>query len=173
MKTNFYCLNKQFTWNIKQYSGFISWLTYCLLFSSKTILIHLLWGWTLIIRSNDSHEISRKYFGFISWLRYCLLFSSKSILTLKTPAKIHLKITSAFVVSCNFLLKLFNEVKYTDKQCGPRSDCSYRSSLILVFTVCWKGFYNISADDKSRWILLWLALRVNPFIIMRMNFYRL
>ena len=53
-----------------------------------------------------------------------------TILTRKTPAKIHLKILSAFVVCCNFLLTLFKKVKYRDKQCGPRSDCSYRDSLI-------------------------------------------
>ena len=53
-----------------------------------------------------------------------------TILTLKTPAKIHLKILSAFVVCCKFLLTSFNKVKYRDKQCGPRSDCSYRGSLI-------------------------------------------
>ena len=59
---------------------------------------------------------------------------------LKRQRKIHLKIPPAFVVCCKFLLTLFNKVKYRDKQCGPRSDCSYRSSLIWVYTVCWKGF---------------------------------
>ena len=33
------------------------------------------------------------------------------------------------------------------KQCGPRTDCFYRSSLIWVHTVCHGGFLNISADD--------------------------
>ena len=37
------------------------------------------------------------------------------------PAKNHLKIPSAFVVCCNFLLILFNKAKYRDKQCGPES----------------------------------------------------
>ena len=41
------------------------------------------------------------------------------------PVKIHLKMQSAFVVRCKFLLTLFNKVKYRDKKCGPRSaDCS-------------------------------------------------
>ena len=35
-------------------------------------------------------------------------------ITLKTPAKNHLKILSAFVVCCKFLLTLFNKVKYRD-----------------------------------------------------------
>ena len=35
------------------------------------------------------------------------------------------------------------------KQCGPRSDCSYRCSLIWVHTVCHTGFLNISTDKKA------------------------
>ena len=42
--------------------------------------------------------------------------------SLKTPAKNHLKIQSAFVVCCKSLLRLFNKVKYRDKQCSPRLD---------------------------------------------------
>ena len=46
-------------------------------------------------------------------------------LTLKTSAKKnHPKIPSAIVVCCKFLLTLFKQAKYRDKQCGPRSDCS-------------------------------------------------
>ena len=36
----------------------------------------------------------------------------QALISLKTPAKIHLKIPSAFVVCCKFLLTLFNKVKY-------------------------------------------------------------
>ena len=43
---------------------------------------------------------------------------------------------------------------YRSKQRGPRTDCSYRSSLIWVHTVCHRRFFNISADENSRWILL-------------------
>ena len=46
----------------------------------------------------------------------------------------------------------------TSKHGGPRSDCSYRSSLICVHTVCHRAFLNISADEKSRRLLLRLAL---------------
>ena len=35
---------------------------------------------------------------------------------------------------------------------------AYRSSLIWVYTVCHRGFLNISADKKSRRLLLRLAL---------------
>ena len=51
-----------------------------------------------------------------------------------------------------------SQIKYRSKQCGPRTDCSYRSSLICVHTVCHRGFLNISADEKSRGLLLRLAL---------------
>ena len=70
-------------------------------------------------------------------------------LTLKTPAKNDPKIPSVFVVCCNFLLTLFTKAKYRDKQCGPRSDCSYRSSLIGVYTVCWKGFLTFQQTTKA------------------------
>ena len=46
--------------------------------------------------------------------------------------------------------------KFKSKQCGPRTDCSYRSILIWVHTVCHRGFLNISADEKSRRLLLTL-----------------
>ena len=76
-------------------------------------------------------------------------------LTLKTPAKISSKNS---VCICRLLqiclITIFNKVKYRDKQCGPGSDCSYRSSLIWVYPVCWKGFSNISADDKSRRLVI-------------------
>ena len=45
-------------------------------------------------------------------------------------------------------------IKYRSKQRGPQTDCSYRSSLIWVHTVCLRGFLNISADKKSRRLLL-------------------
>ena len=51
-------------------------------------------------------------------------------LRVKTSAKNSSENSACFVVCCKFLLTLFNKVKYRDKQCGPRSDCSYRSSLI-------------------------------------------
>ena len=92
----------------------------------------------------------------VSWVRHGIWlyrFLILTYLTLNTPAKI----TSAFVVCCKFLLTLFDKVKYRDKQCGPRSDYPYRSSLIWLYIVCWKSFKNISADDKSRRLLLWLA----------------
>ena len=50
--------------------------------------------------------------------------------------------------------KILGRIKYRSKQCGQRPDCSYRSSLIWVHTVCHRDFLNISADEKSRRLLL-------------------
>ena len=68
---------------------------------------------------------------------------------LKRQEKMHLKMTSAEVVCCKQLPYITDEFKYTGKQGGPRSDCSYRSSLIWVHIVCHRGFLNISADEKQ------------------------
>ena len=47
-----------------------------------------------------------------------------------------------------YLLILLTNVKCIGKQCGPRSDCSNRSSLIWIHTVCQSCFQNISVDAK-------------------------
>ena len=61
-----------------------------------------------------------------------------------------------------------DEFKYRSKQGGPRSDCSYRSSLIWVHTDCHRGFLNISADEKSRRLkgLKDLIARKPDFIVL-------
>ena len=51
----------------------------------------------------------------------------------------------AWNLSCSYHVKMPTSVPYQTE----RSDCSYRSSLIWVY---------ISADKKSRWLLLWVAL---------------
>ena len=53
-------------------------------------------------------------------------------------------------------------IKYRSKQCGPRTDCSYRSSLILVHTVCHRAFLNsFSRRGKQTTFVAIGALRVN------------
>ena len=47
------------------------------------------------------------------------------------------------------IVDLIHVYKYRGKQWGPRSDCSYRSSMIWVHTVSWRGFQNISTDNKA------------------------
>ena len=61
----------------------------------------------------------------------------------------HLKMSSAEVVCCNQLPNITDELSIEAN--------SYRSSLIWVQTVCHIGFLNISADKKSRRLLLRLA----------------
>ena len=85
---------------------------YCVCFCGK-IIAHLITTWRTITQYYDCNLV-------LLLLIYCL--------TLKTP--ITTKIV-CFVVCGNFR-SLFN------KQCRPRSDCSYRSSLIWVHTVCLK-----------------------------------
>ena len=77
---------------------------------------------------------------------------------LKRQEKIHLKMSSAEVVRCKYLPNINDEFKYRSKQCGPRTDYSYRNSLIWVHTVCHRGFLHISADEKNRRLLMRLAL---------------
>ena len=68
------------------------------------------------------------------------------LLTLNAP------ITTIVVFSC--LLKCLRSLY--GKQCGPRSDCSYRSSLFLVHAVCFNTLYVsnarqlFAANDLSR-----------------------
>ena len=65
----------------------------------------------------------------------------------------HLKMLSADVICCNYW-----RIKYRSKQHGPRTDCSYRSSLIWVYTVCHRGFRR----EKQTTFVVIGALRINP-----------
>ena len=61
------------------------------------------------------------------------------------------QLSSALSSTCDFK-------SHFCKQWGPRSDCSSRSSLIRVYTVCMyakiglKSLQEYSADDINRWI---------------------
>ena len=52
--------------------------------------------------------------------------------------------------------------KYRSQQRGPRSDCSYRSSLICVHTVCHRGFLKFQ-QTRKRSILVTIGLRYYRF----------
>ena len=75
-------------------------------------------------------------------------FSFLSLNPLSAKKKMHQKMSSAEVVCCK-LLPSIRRIKYRSKQRRPRTDCSYRSSLIWVHTVCHRGFLIISADKKT------------------------
>ena len=69
-------------------------------------------------------------------------------LTLKLPVTTFYDLLSALSSACDFKFNFC-------KQCGPISDCSSRSSLIRVHTVCLyakiglKSLQEYSADDKQ------------------------
>ena len=69
------------------------------------------------------------------------------VITLKTPAKIHLKIPSAFVVCCNFLLTLFNKLSIETNSVDPDQTAPI-CSLIWVYTVCWlsRGGFGVNSE---------------------------
>ena len=60
----------------------------------------------------------------------------------------HLKMSYAEVVCCKYLPNITDEYLYMSNQRKPRSDCSYRSSLIWVHTVCQKDFLNTSTPAR-------------------------
>ena len=66
------------------------------------------------------------------------------LLTLKAPLKM-----SAEVICCKLLPNITSKFKYTCKKCGPRTDCSYRSSLIWVHTVCHRGLLTFQQTRKA------------------------
>ena len=62
------------------------------------------------------------------------------ILTLKLPRKPASENVVCLRRLLNILANFSNLFLHTGKQCGPRSDCSSRSSLIWVHTVCKNDF---------------------------------
>ena len=81
-------------------------------------------------------------------------------LTLKTPRK---PVSENDVCLCpllNILANFSNLFLHTGKQCGPRSDCSFRSSLIWVHTVYNNDFESYWQKTKQTTIVVIGALRV-------------
>ena len=69
--------------------------------------------------------------------------------------------SSVYVVCCIFLQTFQTYFLHIGKQCGPRSDCSYRSSLIWVHTVCNNDFNkSIRQKTKQMTIVVFGVLRV-------------
>ena len=81
--------------------------------------------------------------GYVRYLNFCLIIV---VLTLNCQSQ---QLSSALSSACDFK-------SHFCKQCGPRSDCSTRSSLIWVHTVCLyakidlKSLKEYSADDINR-----------------------
>ena len=51
-------------------------------------------------------------------------YANKIILTLKRQEKLHLKMSSVYVICCIYLQTFQTYFLHIGKQCGPRSDCS-------------------------------------------------
>ena len=62
------------------------------------------------------------------------------LLTLKASRKTAYENVVCLCRLLNIFADFSNLFLRTGKQCGPRSDCSYRSSLIWVHTVCKNDF---------------------------------
>ena len=72
------------------------------------------------------------------------------------PLKRHEKNASENVVCCKKLPNITDELSIGANSVDP-GQTAPRSSLVWVHTVCHNGFLNISADEKSRRLLLQLA----------------
>ena len=70
----------------------------------------------------------------------CFVERTKRALTLKVPRKHASENAVCLCRLMNTLANFSNLFLHTGRQCGPRSDCSYRSSLIWVHTVCKNDF---------------------------------
>ena len=100
--------------------------------------------------ADDSHEISDLIF-FKKCRKNCRLLSFAAVLigALRVNAPIATKVV-CFSRLLKYLRSLYGE------QCGPRSDCSYRSSLFWVHAVCFYTLFvsNVrqlfAADNFSR-----------------------
>ena len=71
---------------------------------------------------------------------------------LSAKKTMYLKMSSAEVVCCKRLPNITDELSIEANSVDPE-----QTSLIWVHTVCHRGYLNISADEKSRRLLLQLA----------------
>ena len=77
----------------------------------------------------------------------------------------HLKCRLLKSSAANNCLALLMNYVYRSKHRGPRTDWSYRSSLTWVYTVCYRGFLNISADGIADDLCAIGALR-DKFVLL-------
>ena len=76
-----------------------------------------------------------------------------TVKTLEAPRKkLHLKMSSAEVACCKLLPNIIDELSIEANNMDPE-----QTAPIWVHIVCHRGFLNISADEKSRRLLLRLA----------------
>ena len=106
-------------------------------------------------KTRTAKKVTRWWY-ILQYNRYA--FQATMMLTLKAPRKKCIWKCGLLKSSAanNCLTLLTNWVKKKTAWTQNRL-LLYRSSLIWVHTVWHRGFLNISADEKSRRLLLWLA----------------
>ena len=138
-------------------SDAVYWIAKALWFQTKRFLKFSFWKmWPR--HAMDWNHLNKYWRGPYK-IQTCKVWSKSN--QFFNPKSAKKKKTSENVVCWSCLLQIiawhYRRIKYRNKQRGPRTDCSYRNSLIWVHTVCHRGFLNISADEKSRRLLLRLA----------------
>ena len=86
------------------------------------------------------------------------------LLTLKTPRKPASENVVCLCHLLNILANFSNLFLHTGKECRPRSDCSQRSSLIWVHTVCKNDFQNHKQMIKQTTTVVIGSLRVMVYV---------
>ena len=99
--------------------------------------------------------------NYFTWSSVDYIKSCKIQLTLKTPRKPASENVVCLCCLLNILANFSNLSLHRGKQCGPRSDCSYRSSLIWVHTVSKKLLLNHKQISRQMTIVVIGGLRVN------------
>ena len=110
--------------------GIIGYHYYC--FSIEKSSIHILLWSFYQIKGSLSH--------FLSWAIVYNLISTYSLTNSQT------------IISTVNVLKFWTLIacqKGLDKQCRPRSDCFWRSSLIRIFAVCYSNQHFVNSSPKT------------------------
>ena len=88
----------------------------------------------------DPEEYKQSHLDLHCMHRHLFWSGGLKVLTLKTPRKPASENVVCLCRLLNILANFSNLFLHAGKQCGPWSDCSYRSSLIWFHTVCKNDF---------------------------------
>ena len=133
------------TLKICDFSTWFSYISKCqIIFAiSRGFYFHK----TSHMRSFAEKKNSQKLLNLQYFHIYCSLIWTLTLETLRKKCIWKCRLLSRLL---QIIVLHYWRIKYRSKQRGPRTDCSYRSSLIWVHTVCHRGFLNISADEKKQ-----------------------
>ena len=105
----------------------------------------------IICLADNSRDMWKHYFLWKKKKKYFQILSAAIVIGM-----LRINPYSANHNNCRLPYHLLVILSHFCKQCGPRSDCSFRSSLIWVHTVCLyakiglKSLQEYSADDINR-----------------------